>query len=131
VSIVAPVAGAYLLRMKVCKPIRLRVGALGQVCFPPGEYLYVGSARKGIRARVERHKRLASTKRGALHWHIDYLLVHEAVQLRRAQAFPGGSECVLAKKLASQKGAAIPVRGFGSSDCNSGCPAHLFQSKGR
>jgi Uri superfamily endonuclease len=36
-------------------------------------------------------------------------------------------ECVWSQALAALPGATIPVRGLGSSDCRSGCGAHLVQ----
>ncbi len=94
---------------------------------PSGDYLYVGSARSGIEARVARHARLARTKLGKIHWHIDFVLVHSNCRFIRAQALPGAEECDVARSIARLKGAVAPVPGFGASDCRSGCPAHLFR----
>jgi hypothetical protein len=45
---------------------RLRVGALGVLSFEPGYYCYVGSARRGLKARLQRHLRRSRKKK---HWH--------------------------------------------------------------
>ena len=57
---------------------QLRIGALGVFDFPPGWYVYIGSAfgPGGITARVTRHARAAKR----LHWHIDYLLEHADIE---------------------------------------------------
>ena len=60
----------YQLAIRIGRPIRIRVGRLGEFEFPAGRYVYTGSARRGLEARVRRH--LSRAKR--LHWHIDYLL---------------------------------------------------------
>jgi Uri superfamily endonuclease len=118
--------GAYLLFIEVKRAIRLEVGALGKVAFPAGKYVYVGSAHRGIEARIARHRRLAEQKSGKLHWHIDYLLVNKNVRWVREKALEDGDECALSKQIAAKKGVAVPAPGFGSSDCLSGCKAHLY-----
>jgi Uri superfamily endonuclease len=68
--------GAYVLYFDIETTLTLHVGSLGSSVFPAGRYAYVGSARRGIAARVSRHKRLAVEKAGKIHWHIDYLLIN-------------------------------------------------------
>jgi Uri superfamily endonuclease len=118
--------GAYLLYIKVKRLLKLDVGALGSVSFPVGKYVYVGSAHCGIETRIARHRRLAEGKAGKLHWHIDYLLVNRHVQWLGEEAFEDGAECIISKRIADKKGVAVPVPGFGASDCPSGCRAHLY-----
>jgi Uri superfamily endonuclease len=118
--------GAYLLRLFLKQSVCLKPGALKRVSLPAGEYIYVGSARKGIAGRIAHHLRLAETKKGKLHWHLDYLLVHPQSQITGFQALAGKNECLVSKRLASGKGISAPVPGFGSSDCLSGCKAHLY-----
>ena len=95
----------------------ITVGGLGEVPFRKGYYLYVGSARKNLSKRMERHKR----KRKRLRWHIDYLReasrFHACLPVRTGEDM----ECLLAEAL---RGMAREVPGFGSSDCQ--CPSHLF-----
>ena len=110
--------GSYLLLLTVTCCQHLSIGRLGEQTFPPGYYLYVGSAMRGLTARLSRHLRL----RKRLHWHIDYLRRHAdqvtALPIRATERL----ECALATALAEvcQSG---PV-GFGCSDCK--CPTHLF-----
>ncbi len=120
--------GAYVLHLSLNRPVTVRVPALGEHTLAPGWYIYVGSARRGIAARSARHERLARTKRGKLRWHIDFILTHPNFVLERTEAFPGVEECELSRRIASQSGITVPIRRFGSTDCRSGCPAHLYHS---
>ena len=82
--------------------------------------MYTGSAKKNIDKRIERHL----SKKKNLHWHVDYLLNSDAVQIiniKKSQM----TECSLNKKT---KGTII-INGFGSSDCNSCCKSHLKYKK--
>lgn len=106
----------YQLRIRIDREIRLGIGALGQQTFPAGEYLYTGSARRNLEARIRRH--LSSEKR--LRWHIDYLLAHPDVRVT-AVTTSAREECEWNR---SAGGKAV-VPGFGASDCRSGCGAHL------
>ena len=72
--------GTYVLHLELRKAAKLTIGALGKNELGPGRYLYVGSARRGIGARVARHRRLADTKIGKAHWHIDALLTSSPMQ---------------------------------------------------
>ncbi len=65
----------YLLLIEVEEELLLTIGKLGTFRFKPGFYLYVGSARKNLPARINRH--LSQNKK--LHWHIDYLLTQRKV----------------------------------------------------
>ena len=98
----------------------------GAIFLPAGRFAYVGSARRGVAARVSRHKRLATQKEGKLHWHIDYLLVNPQTKWAGEEFFEDRLECDLSKQIASQKGISVPAPGFGSSDCRAGCLAHLY-----
>jgi Uri superfamily endonuclease len=118
--------GAYVLFIDVTEPLRLSVGARGILSFPAGSYAYVGSARRGIESRVARHRRLAAQKTGKLHWHIDYLLVNPRVHWAGEVVLEDGVECAVSWKIAQMKGVTAPIPGFGSSDCQSGCEAHLY-----
>jgi Uri superfamily endonuclease len=95
------------------------VGSIGRFSFQEGRYFYVGSARRSMLSRVNRH--LRRDKR--IFWHIDYLLSCRVSQIEKIWLGSNVSECCLAKMIESVdkvKG----VRRFGCSDC--GCPSHLF-----
>lgn len=112
--------GSYLVLLELAEPAEIETGSLGRIAFPAGWYVYAGSARKGLSARLARHKRRTGKR---LHWHIDYL----ARQARSARSLAVASydnlECELAAALDRIGGQRIP--GFGSSDCL--CPGHLLR----
>ncbi|MCD6291983.1 MAG: GIY-YIG nuclease family protein [Deltaproteobacteria bacterium] len=107
---------SYTLFIQVNAPEKIIVGRLGLFEFRAGEYVYSGSAKRGICARVNRHLRTEKK----LHWHIDYLLAASAVKITRVRisTLP---EC----QLVAQTGGIVIVPGFGSSDCTQGCGSHL------
>ncbi len=115
-----PDSGLYLLVLKLAAPAKVRVGAIGKIEFRPGYYVYCGSARRNLSARLVRHK----TRRKKRHWHIDYLTCRRDVRVESVIVFPsdGMGECELyasALRLAR----AEPIPGFGCSDCR--CGSHL------
>lgn len=123
--------GTYALWMHLNQPCCLRVGRLGHIQFPVGDYFYLGSAHGsgGLPSRLERHIRLEIK----FHWHIDHLravssvkgaLVWvEAERLESSQLLPG--ECLWSQALLTLPGAYIPAPGFGSQDCLHHCISHL------
>ena len=119
--------GAYVLRLRVTGAIRLRIKTLGAHELSEGRYLYVGSARRGLAARCARHERLARDKFGKIHWHVDYLLTDPKCVLLGIDSFAADEECRVSRRIARRKGIVIPIRGFGASDCRSGCLAHLYR----
>ncbi len=114
--------GAYVLLIELGAPLALEVAKLPRAAaaLPAGRYAYCGSAYGpgGLKARIGRHLRADK----ALRWHVDHLTA--VGRIVDAQAVPGGRECDLLDRLLEAPGAAVPVPGFGSSDCRA-CPAHL------
>ncbi len=106
----------YQLHLKINRSITIKIGALGEHTFSPGLYVYTGSARRNLKARINRH--LAKNKK--IRWHIDYLTVHPDVQIIKVETFKE-TECQV-NQLTSGK---IVINGFGASDCRSSCGAHL------
>ena len=115
----------YVLTITVSTDAVLTVGALGEHRFDRGTYLYVGSARRNMDARIARHLR----REKPLRWHIDYLTVAPEVVSITATPVRDSpvSECDLVQALQRERGATVPVRGFGSSDCRAGCGSHLLR----
>jgi len=83
-----------------------------------GRYIYCGSARRNIYARIKRHLGAVKNK----FWHVDFLLASGGV-VEEVWVFDEAIECGIAHECLSA--GAMPVSGFGSSDC-ARCPAHLF-----
>ncbi len=110
-------SGVYMIMMEM-EDCRITVGAMGEMDFEKGWYIYAGSAMKNLKSRVKRH--LAKRKRK--HWHIDYLR-DKAVKVKDFPVYTlRNLECILAQDLS--KIADGEVRDFGCSDC--GCSSHLF-----
>ena len=112
-------AGVYLLLLWLGRRRRIRVGSLGTVSFPVGLYLYAGSARRGLGARIGRHRRRIKSP----HWHIDYLRRHARLLGAAVAPWAPGRECGVARAALGLLAARAVAPGFGSSDC--GCLAHL------
>ena len=126
-----PDGGAYCLVVQLSREAEAAIGRLGRFRFPAGYYVYCGSAMRSLAARVARHRRQRKTR----HWHIDHLLALPDARLAECRAYPSErrEECLLNQRIQRRRGASVPVPGFGSSDCRSGCPAHLthFTTKPR
>lgn len=118
-------AGTYILVVRVPEAMPVCGGGLGVFDLQAGYYLYVGSALRGLRARLLRH--LRAEKR--LHWHIDYLLAVAPVVEVWAHCGKERYECAWARTLAASGDLLPSAARFGSSDCD--CPTHLFYSPGR
>jgi Uri superfamily endonuclease len=100
----------------------ISVGALGNLMFQPGWYIYIGSALgSGGLKRLWRHISLAHLQDKRPKWHVDYLLIHPDFYLRYAIYAVTGKrfECILARSFFEP---GVPA--FGSSDCT--CSSHLF-----
>jgi len=115
--------GSYVLVVDCDGPVRIEVGALGEITVD-GPYAYVGSAfGPGGLSRVDRHRELADGERETRHWHIDYLLGSEATRLAAVETFPDRDiECALATAFADA--GCESVAAFGASDCD--CDSHLW-----
>ena len=118
-------SGIYNLLIKLTKTVNITIGKLGRFTFPPGYYIYTGSAKKNLSQRIERHKRRNGKK---LRWHIDYLLNSRYAHIEDILIYknPALTECALNKKIYALNSSEIIVKNFGSSDCRNKCPAHLI-----
>lgn len=123
--------GAYLLYISVINTITIPIGKLGEVLFPQGEYIYVGSAfnqktpSNFLENRVIRHLKPPEYKK--MHWHIDYLLANPNVRISNVVLIPSSQhdECDVAQEI--KQNAQKEILHFGCSDCK--CSSHLFLSK--
>jgi len=108
----------YILRIALDKAVQTKIGSLGRINFKRGAYLYVGSAKKNFKPRIERHL----VKKKKIFWHIDYLLSLNDAKIKQIWTTNKNKECKIAQFL-YKKGCSFIDR-FGSSDCN--CRSHLF-----
>ena len=83
----------------------------------------------GLWARLSRHLR----RRKKNYWHIDYLLQCPEAAITGILIYPAlaGEECRRNQRITKLPGAKVILKGFGSSDCASGCPSHLLYLSGR
>jgi Uri superfamily endonuclease len=101
--------------------VRLVIGRLGECDFPAGDYVYTGSAKRNLEARIARHLREGKK----LHWHIDYLLAS-----RHAESIDVIHSSIPECELHQAASGRIPVPGFGATDCRAGCGSHLKLQRG-
>jgi sugar fermentation stimulation protein A len=118
-------AGTYILLIAVERALTLEVGHLGSIAFPPGHYLYVGSALRNLGHRLARHLR----REKRVHWHIDVLLQHACIEEIWYRPGRERLECAWARALAEAPGLIPWGRRFGSSDCR--CATHLYYTEVR
>ncbi|MEA5511764.1 GIY-YIG nuclease family protein [Crocosphaera sp. UHCC 0190] len=114
--------GTYCLVFHCSTSSLVTIGKLGTYQIKPGYYCYIGSAfgQGGLNSRVQRH--LQINKRH--HWHLDYLrpyltpveIWYSTDTIKREHQW--------AALLLEDEHSSIPIKKFGSSDCD--CPAHLF-----
>lgn len=109
---------SYQLHIILKDNSKIEIGKLGNFLFPMGKYIYTGSAKKNIDARINRHKSNSPNKK--LHWHIDYLLNNKNAEITEVQKFDI-EECALNQKISGK----IIIAKFGSSDCKNKCKSHL------
>jgi sugar fermentation stimulation protein A len=110
--------GCYLLLLKLAKDTSTFVGEQGEVDFKAGFYVYVGSAKRSLSKRIERHKRI----RKKVFWHIDYLRSICDFQTALPIRTQDDLECQVAQT--TQGISEQEFIGFGSSDCR--CRSHLY-----
>ncbi len=106
----------YQLVIRLLEDSRIRIGKLGEFNFPAGLYIYTGSAKNNLHARVSRH--LSRTKK--IRWHIDYLLDSphaEIINIKTSSL----EECKLNQLTEGE----ILIENFGATDCKNGCRSHL------
>lgn len=119
-------SGTYVFFLRPDGPGAIEVGRLGTMQLVQAFYAYVGSAfgPGGLEARLGRHWRGGE----GVHWHLDYLRRRSSPSGAWVTRDPTPREHEWAAALASMPGASLPMRGFGSSDCD--CPTHLFRFDG-
>ena len=114
--------GTYCLVFSCSISLPVTIGKLGTYQINPGYYCYIGSAfgRGGLKSRINRHLQINKRK----HWHLDYLRSHLTPVKIYYSTDTIKLECQWAKLLLKDEQSSIPIKKFGSSDCD--CTAHLF-----
>jgi sugar fermentation stimulation protein A len=113
--------GVYLLIIYLPQDKTIKIGNLEEIYFKEGYYVYIGSAKRGLSKRIERHKR----KSKKLHWHIDYFIQKAKILNDIPIITNFKRECFLVEKILQISDNFIQK--FGSSDCS--CISHLFYFK--
>jgi Uri superfamily endonuclease len=139
--------GIYLLRLRVVRDTAVHFGRFrgGQaITVPAGDCLYVGSAMRGLAARLLRHASRTAVDRPhpiraemmaafvdaglvkairpfspkRLHWHIDYLLEQPALELIQVFVLRSAVrlETAVARQLAQDPATFIIAPGLGARD---------------
>lgn len=118
-------SGTYVSWMRLNQAQSISVGKLGIMQAQAGVYAYVGSAfgPGGVAARLKHHLAYSAKPR----WHLDYLRQHAWVWRCWVNHDSQRRECLWARILADITPYALPMAGFGSSDC--ACTSHLFYFK--
>jgi Uri superfamily endonuclease len=118
------IIGTYIVALRLSAAQTICIGRLGEVEFPAGWYLYVGSARGpgGLQARLARHKRRLGPDKRA-HWHVDYLREKARWEGAWVRASSESLECEWVATLLGEPEVTVVAPGFGASDCR--CRTHL------
>ena len=119
--------GSYIVVIHLPEKAYIQIGALGEICFNKGYYLYIGSAMAKVgpntlENRIKRH--VSEHKNKKLFWHIDYLLANKISLVTMIYLVPTilRLECIISKEISEVSDNYI--KDFGSSDCQ--CPSHLY-----
>ena len=122
-----PVKGTYCLCIQNNQDQTIKIGALGEIAFNKGYYVYVGSALNSLLPRLERHLMTSRGEHHVIHWHIDYFLRENTVSVEHIYTVETDEhlECIIAEQV-SKHGESIPR--FGCSDCQ--CSSHLYKVDG-
>ncbi len=117
-----PDSGSYVIIIALEQTKTIKIGSLGETKLTRGYYAYVGSAKRGLRARIARHLKHRKKRK---HWHIDTLTSLHSTHIRAIAWNPKPeNECRIATQLI--KHTKNYIQGFGSTDCN--CTSHLAYS---
>jgi Uri superfamily endonuclease len=115
-----PDSGTYVLVLSLPQSQRIRIGKLGVFKFPGGYYLYIGSAMRGLSARIARHL----GEKTKSFWHIDHFLPHALVVHGWVDTSGKRLECLWAGAALAMPNARVIAPRFGASDCK--CATHLI-----
>jgi Uri superfamily endonuclease len=106
----------YQLSIHLKNKVTITIGKLGTFEFPAGHYIYTGSAKSNIEARITRHL----SQKKSLKWHIDYLLNSQEAYVIKVARFTE-PECIIHQRTEGL----ILINKLGSTDCKNSCGSHL------
>ncbi|WLR52573.1 GIY-YIG nuclease family protein [Bacillus tianshenii] len=108
----------YAVYLNLTEDKTVTVGKLGTFSFPAGTYIYIGSAKRNIEARLNRHLKIEKP----LRWHFDYLRPYG--EITKVETFDRTlGECERFEAFKQDYDGVVVAKGFGSSDCS--CATHL------
>lgn len=87
-----------------------------------GYLYYTGSGMNNLESRVKRHFR----NEKKLRWHIDHLTSSREVKKLGAVMAETDRKMECEVNMTISRSFGIVIKGFGSSDCRSGCGGHLI-----
>jgi len=116
--------GNYVIVWKLEQDCGCFTPRFGNVNLESGYYFYCGSAHGsgGLKARALRHVKPSERKR----WHIDYIKEKLAPLEVWWEETLDKNECKFARFLNDLNQTTAPIPGFGASDCQNRCEAHLI-----
>ncbi|WP_455662937.1 GIY-YIG nuclease family protein [Pradoshia sp.] len=107
----------YSIFLWIEKDCEAEIGKLGIYSFRRGVYVYIGSAKRNLVKRIERHLCIEKKKR----WHMDYIRPFGTI-VKIITYDDSLGECELAGKFIAK--GEVPVPRMGASDCK--CPSHFI-----
>jgi Uri superfamily endonuclease len=110
-------AVTYRLYIRIPRRAVIEPGRLGRHVLERGWYVYTGSARRAMAARLRHH--LAGN--GKCHWHIDWLLRSALGEVEHVSLDTRG-ECEVNRAMPGT----VPIPRFGATDCRHRCGSHLL-----
>lgn len=115
--------GSYAMLFRCAEAGLVEAGRLGALRLEPGYYIYCGSAfgPGGVRARTAHHRAISRRP----HWHLDYLRPRLQLLEIWYTFDKAPREHQWSRQLVQLRGASMPYRGFGASDCH--CYSHLVR----
>ena len=120
--------GVYALIIENSRAHPIQIGKLGTFLFPQGLYVYIGSALGSSATSLEHRLQRHLSKVKTIHWHIDFLLCSEFVEIIKIYYASSSEkkECHLVSTVVSKSEGQILIPRFGASDCIKNCGSHLI-----
>lgn len=112
-----PLPVTYRLYIRVPRRVTIEPGRLGRHVLARGWYVYTGSARRNMAARLRHHLAGGDTRR----WHIDWLLGAGLGRVMHIR-LDTEPECTVNARMDGR----IMIPRFGATDCRHRCGSHLL-----